>query len=118
MRLKSIKTASEIKLQGIKAEFVTVNNAKRILMLTDANGRKVNITRLNSYDESIDVQVPADPVTEEKFKVKGDIAGVPVDELHDTSRAAEERVRELQRASDQVQLVVEPINVVTPEELL
>lgn len=118
MRLKSIKTASEINLAGIKAEFVTVNTDKRVLILTDVNGRKVNVTRLNSYTEGIDVQVPADPVTEEKFQLVGDIANVPVIEQYDTEREASERMRDLQRASEQTTLEVKPVTVEVSEDLL
>ncbi len=115
MKLISIKSASEIQLAGIKAEFVTVNKSNRILMLTDVNGRKVNITRLNSYDETIDVQVTAPPTTEEKWQVLGDMAGVPVCETFDDEHKATRRKNDLVEACHAADLRVEPFQAVVEE---
>lgn len=63
MKFKSVKKASEIKLDGVKIELDTVDGSIKGLTITDAKG---NLLRVAERSYSLYVEVPAPPETEKK----------------------------------------------------
>ena len=75
MKWKTLKTATEVKLDGIKTEIEWVNGQIYSVLLTDKSGNKLSV-RYASY--SFDVSVPAPKETEKKYVLSGMFKGATI----------------------------------------
>lgn len=76
MKLKTVKSQSEIVLEGIVPVLELVDGNFASLTLTDVKGRQVKIVRLGYSD--VVVTIPAPPATQKKFELAVDVAGAAV----------------------------------------
>lgn len=116
MKAQTIKSATQIKLQGVAAEVRFVNGNVRQVTLTDAGGFVLTIEE-GKYG-GLDVSVPAPPKTVKKFKLLGRIENLPVDELFPDKQRAESRRSHLESvdpSSTLEVLEVEVLEVEVPE---
>ncbi len=114
MKWKSVKKDEEIKLHGVNAEIVRVDDTTREIVIEDVTGGLLRVT--GTY--GISVEVPAPPVMVKKTRLSGEIAkGIRVEELFADQYAAQERLRGIAEeagAGAADKLVIEVIEV--PEE--
>jgi len=112
MKLKSVKKASDLVLEGIKIEIDTVDHSQKAVTFTDVKG---NVVRVAHRDyNSLSVEVPAPPEMEKKFKLSGTVLGLPVDKLFDDQFEARNELERLEsevRNEDERSLKVEQVDV-------
>lgn len=109
---KSIKKASDITLAGVTAAMELRDGTVHAVTLTDASGKQLRVT-VDSY--MLKVFVPEPPKKEQRFRVEGTAAGLPVSEDFEQRYAADERVRELEEKTvADTSLKVEPVEVEIP----
>ncbi len=70
MRLKTTKSAQDIKLSDISVELEIVDKHILSITLTDDRGRFVRVAKGDQYSSNISVQVPEPEETEDKWVVK------------------------------------------------
>jgi hypothetical protein len=114
MKLKSVKKNSEIVLAGIAAELDLVDSSVQGLTLRDAAGNMVRIA-LRSY--SMQVEVPAPPVMEKKFRLSGEVLGLPVERTFDSQYEADDERQRLESGvrGEEAALKVEEVEVAIAE---
>jgi hypothetical protein len=107
MNFKTIKQASEIKLSGIVAELEKKDGIIAGVTLRDSAGGML-VVKVNNY--SVEVLVPAPPKLVRRYRVRGALADVQVDELFEHDFSAKARITELELGAN-----VEPEKVLVEE---
>src|SRR3546814_7522497 len=100
MRYKTVKTANEASISGGTVEFEHHDKTLRGVRLTDAEGNVVLIQAGESYSNAVKVMVPEPFDQEERWKISGSVVGIPVTEYFDSEYEANDRVREIENASN------------------
>lgn len=115
MQLKTAKTASEAALSGVRVEFEILDKQIAAVLLTDCLGKTIRICKGGTYSDTVSVQVPMPPETEDKFLVtatlnKASPTEAPFSKTVDSAREADDLVRDLgyANASD---VKVDPVQV-------
>ena len=86
MKFKSVKKASEVTLEGITVELDTVDGSIKGVILTDAKG---NTLRVIERNYNLFVEVPAPPEMEKKYRLSGNLLGLPVNMNFDSKYEAD-----------------------------
>lgn len=92
MKLVTVKTKEDIKLNGITVELEIVDNQTKSATLTDADGNMVQFA-LESY--SFKAYIPAPPVRVKKWVLQGEVLGLAVNEQFDAEHEAMHRRNQL-----------------------
>lgn len=110
MKFKSVKKASEVTLEGITVELDTVDGSIKGVILTDAKG---NTLRVIERTYSLFVEVPAPPEMEKKYRLSGNLLGLPVNMNFDSKYEADAEQERLERGirGDESELKVEEVEV-------
>lgn len=96
MKLITAKTASEIKLNGIKVELEMVDGTAKSATLTDADGNIVKFTQENYA--GFRAYVAAPPEMKTQWRLEGEVLGVKIDESFDEQYLAMDRRNQLASA--------------------
>lgn len=111
MRLASVKKDSQLKLTGITFETIWHNDSLSTCTLRDEAGNIVQFA-IESY--SMKVLVPAEPKTEDRYKLHGTVAGISVEHLFESEWDATQAQRDYEgkvaRAED-ASLAIEKVKV-------
>ncbi len=75
MNWKSVKTSSEVVLEGVSVEVETVDGAVVACVLSDESGNKVRCA-IESYNFRI--SIPAPPPTKDVYVVSGRVRGTDI----------------------------------------
>lgn len=113
MKFKAVKSADEIKLDGVTIELDKTGDTINGLTITDAKGRLLRIAKRNWSD--IALEVPAPPETIKMHIVSGDLLGLPVREQFAESYEATNRASAIRAAGGEVTVTLE--DVVKPSEV-
>ena len=98
MKLKTVKDAAEVELDGVAVEFTHVDSAITAVTITDQAGRHITIRKGDSYGEHLRVLIPEPPKSEERFFVVGRFMGmVDVEEAFEHEHEAKVRLSEYER---------------------
>lgn len=98
MKLKTIKDAAEIILDGVKVDLTHVNGAITAITITNPAGRFLVIQKGDVYGDTLRVMIPEPPKAEERFVVVGRYLGmVDVEEEFETDLEATQRISEYER---------------------
>lgn len=108
MKWQTIKTASEITLDGIKAEIEMHNGSVKSVELTDAKGGRLKAC-LDSY--SLSILIPAKPEMKDAYLLKGEFRGLSVKELFEQEYEAKQRLRDITDGGDENALTIEKVKV-------
>ena len=116
MKLKQIKTARELKLPGIRVEFVKEEN-KLVELIIRPEGEEVSysVRPGESYNQSIRVYERRDFETKTVHRLKGTFMGLKVHEDFDTPEEASRRADELTIKDCNAELIVVPVEVKVDE---
>lgn len=100
MRYRTVKSANEIGLNDVRVEFEFHDKNLRSVRITDKNGKFFIVQAGESYSNSVKVLVeePFDQV--DRWKVEGSVVGIPVSEYFEYEHEADDRVREIARATE------------------
>jgi hypothetical protein len=114
MKFKAVKKNSEVVLAGVAAEFDFVDGSVHGLTLRDATG---NVVRIAMRSYSMQVEVPAPPVMETKYRLNGKVLGIGVDCTFDNQYEADAERERLERGvrGDDTDLKVEEVQVAGAE---
>lgn len=117
MKLKTVKTATEVALKGVKIELDIVDKDIRGVTITDADGKFFRVQQTAQYSQNLSLQVP-DTGEEEKFCVEATLyAGYSfetrISRIFDTQQEAEAMKLDLE-AKDAKDIKVERVKVQTP----
>ena len=97
---------SDLEILGLKVSSSVVNDVVKEIILSNENGS----VRISPAWEQLTVQVPAPPKTITKWQLSGEIAGIAISQIFDSSYDAEQKKADLPDA----ELTVTEIEV--PEE--
>ena len=101
MKWDTVKHSEQIKLSGVDVHLDEVNGAIVGVTVSQPDGAQLRVCK---HDYSISVLVPAAPTMVERYRVKGKIHEVPVDEIIDGEYEAKRRAQELTAAGGDVSL--------------
>lgn len=93
MNMKTAKTPAEIKLAGVTIEFERADSQLRAVIIRDTAGGMLRIAKSGSYD--MEALIPAPPRLVARYRVRGEVAGVPIDETFAHDYQATARIIEL-----------------------
>lgn len=113
MKLKSVKNASELKLDGVKVELAELDGSLQSVRFEDAAGHVV-VVSMNHY--ALHAAIPAPKATVTKYRLHGTLGKVlgAVDATFDSQREAEARRDELNEElgyAASVSLSIDPVTV-------
>lgn len=113
--LATAKNASEVKLKGIKIEFVTIDKAVRSVVLSDGKN-SVTIQRKDAYSDHISVLVPQPFDKEDRYHLSGTFGSMlPVSEYFEREYEANQRMGEFEREASSSALTVSRVAVFVDE---
>jgi hypothetical protein len=94
MEWTKVKQAKDVTLEGVSVDFDRTDGSFKSVTFTDAKGNKFRIGTEASYS-SLAVEIPAKPKLVEKHVLRGEVAGLKVEESFDSEYAARDRKQEL-----------------------
>lgn len=114
MKFKAVKKNSEVVLTGVAAEFDMVDGSVHALTLRDGAG---NVVRIAMRGYSMQVEVPAPPVMEKKYRLSGKVLGIGMDCTFDNQYEADAERERLEHGvrGDDTDLRVEEVEVPVAE---
>lgn len=114
MRFKTIKSASEIQLAGVKVSIDQVNDCPQAVTVTDEQGKLLRIS-LRSYALSIETLAP--PKTEKRWQLSGTLCGATINAwTFDDEHAARRQLTEWSGAGIDTNIELKEIEVIVEEE--
>ena len=116
MKFQTVKNAREVSIDGYSLDFDrTGDNLNGVTIMKD--GKPVVRFVMRSYN--LFCERPAEPKQIEKFKVVGNIAGVPVEKIFDKHNEAYSEKNRLEDAvtSGESELEIETVSVVDEDDL-
>lgn len=113
MNLVSVKNASDIKLAGVSIEFERNDNALTAVRISDPDGNFIIIKNVNAYSNSVAVMVKEPPKTEERFLLKGEFAGIKINQAFEHRHEADQAMRKFDGDGD---FEIIPIQVQVDDE--
>jgi len=114
MNLISVKTAADIKLNGVGIEFEKNDSAIVGVKITGTDGNFIVIKATNSYSASIAVMIKEPPKMEDKFLLSGTFAGVSIKQTFEDRHEAEAALRKF---NDDGDLTITPVQVPLVEDI-
>lgn len=113
MKYITAKSASDIRLKGIVVEFEIADGRTKSATLTDEDGNVVKFTQ-ESYSNFC-VYVPEPPKKVTKYRLAGEVMGLPVDEIFEQEHEAMHRRNQLASAMhNEPELTIEQVEVEVP----
>lgn len=115
-KYEQVKSSNDIQLKGIEAQVTVIDNQVKSVHLVDAEGHEL-LVRIDSY--ALSVSVPAKPKMVKRYRLKGTVLGLPVEQDYEYRHEAESRQRHFEdNTSDadreETKLSIEEVEV--PEE--
>ena len=105
MHLNPIKSASELKLNGVAVEFTTEGNDVKEVILT-AHGQRFVLKAGEAYSNKINVFRADKFKMEKRHVLSGDFCGLKVNEVFEDSYSAKNRKTELSENGDTKDLTI------------
>lgn len=102
---KKVEHVGALKIAGVKIEAETEDKKLKAVLLTDAEGRTFKIASAGSYEDAIKLFEPQPFDEQERHVVRGEIAGVRVEEFFDSAFEAKQRQRDLEAKDAKVEVV-------------
>lgn len=116
MKLREIKTARELKLPGIRVEFVTEGTSLKEVILRPEEGDTSYLVKPGaSYADCLKAYERIQFETKTVHRVSGTLLGGGFQQDFDTPEAASKRIDELRDQDPHLDLGVQPVNVIVDE---
>jgi hypothetical protein len=104
--LATAKSASEVKLKGIKVEFITVDKCLRGIVFSDGKN-SVTIQRKDAYSDQVAALVPQPYETVDRYSLSGTFGSlVPISEYFEHEYEATERKRAYEAEASSSELTI------------